>query len=290
MSLIIVAIVLAVLVMCSLFLFPAIYAGGSKLSKGEYADRIIQIYSQEEREADKSKENAFMYSFAEIDGAPFVMICPGGGYVSLSTKSEGALIAKEFNKLGYNAFVLNYRLGENAHYPNPQDDLAAALRYVFANSEALKVDTDGYAITGFSAGGHLTASFGLTDVGYQAYGLPKPATLILAYPVISMNDPTHKGSREALLGEKSDDTAIRDKYSVEKNIDNGYPSTYVWWCKDDLIVPTDASEKFVDELKEKGIHVGSKVYSVGGHGSGLGNTGVMRGWVTLAADFWKAER
>ena len=67
---------------------------------------------------------------------------------------------KLFNKKGYHAFVVNYRTGEKAHFPNPMEDLANAVSTYRAHADEFQVETEGYAVTGFSAGGHLAASFG----------------------------------------------------------------------------------------------------------------------------------
>ena len=43
---------------------------------------------------------------------PAILVIPGGGYISISHFLEGAPIAKAFFERGYNAFVLNYGVGE----------------------------------------------------------------------------------------------------------------------------------------------------------------------------------
>jgi acetyl esterase/lipase len=43
-----------------------------------------------------------------------VIICPGGGYSALAIVHEGSQTAKWLNSLGVTAFVLNYRLPDDA--------------------------------------------------------------------------------------------------------------------------------------------------------------------------------
>ena len=69
--------------------------------------------------------------------------------------------------MGYSAFVLYYHVKEQAKYPAPQEDVA---------------------------------SFGTEHMGYAKYELPKPGTLVLVYPVITMGEKTHEGSRKNHLG------------------------------------------------------------------------------------------
>lgn len=66
---------------------------------------------------------------------------------------EGFPIAQELNRLGYAAFVLQYRTGEYAQQPAPQEDIARAVQFILDHGDEFQVDTDSYAVMGFSAGG-----------------------------------------------------------------------------------------------------------------------------------------
>lgn len=135
---------------------------------------------------------------------PVALLVPGGGYGMVCSFIEGVPIARKLNKKGISAFILYYHIRNKALYPAPMDDLALAVREIREKREEYNIDFDGYSIWGASAGGHLAASFGTDNVGYAKYGLPKPAALILAYPVISMDLAiTHGGSHDNLLGKKA---------------------------------------------------------------------------------------
>lgn len=131
---------------------------------------------------------------------PFAVICPGGGYSMVCSFVEGMPFAKRLNEMGYSAFVVYYRTKDRARFPGPQDDLARAVKEILHRAEEWNLDTRGYSVWGASAGGHLAASFGTESMGYRKYGLPKPAALVLTYPVITMSDLTHPGTRANLLG------------------------------------------------------------------------------------------
>jgi acetyl esterase/lipase len=47
-----------------------------------------------------------------------VIICPGGGYGILAIDHEGYQVAKRFNEMGVTAFVLKYRLPNDASQLN----------------------------------------------------------------------------------------------------------------------------------------------------------------------------
>lgn len=65
--------------------------------------------------------------------APFVVICPGGGYEMVAAEIEGDPYAKKLNAFGYSAIVLYYHTKAGAQAPQPMDDLARAIRYILDN-------------------------------------------------------------------------------------------------------------------------------------------------------------
>ncbi len=218
----------------------------------------------------------------------FAIVCPGGGYSMVCSFGEGKPFARELNKMGYHAFVLYYRTGKKGHYPAPQDDLARAVKYILDNSEALNVEKEGYCIFGSSAGGHLTASFGTPNMGYSKYDLPKPAALVLCYPVITMGALTHQGSADNLLG--IDRTAEDISFaSVEKHVDKSYPPTFLWQCRPDDVVDYRNSVMLRDELQKHNIPHRFTLYDEGGHGLGLALDTPAEGWFKSAVDFWTEQ-
>lgn len=84
-----------------------------------------------------------------------VIVCPGGGYQILAYDLEGTEIAAWLNKMGFTAFVLQYRI------PNKKDgalqDAQRAMRVVRDNCKKWNLNTDRIGIMGFSAGGSLSA-------------------------------------------------------------------------------------------------------------------------------------
>ena len=84
-----------------------------------------------------------------------VIVCPGGGYNILAYDLEGTEVAAWLNKLGYYAFVLQYRV------PKKRDgalqDAQRAIRIVRNNAKKWNLDTGKIGIMGFSAGGSLSA-------------------------------------------------------------------------------------------------------------------------------------
>ncbi len=81
---------------------------------------------------------------------PAIIICPGGGYRSLSDR-EGEPVALRFAGLGYAAFVLRYHTADLAHFPIPQRQLLAAVDHVRSNAREYHVDPRAVLCMGFSA-------------------------------------------------------------------------------------------------------------------------------------------
>lgn len=258
----------------------------SERSKME--DIFFDLWTETDIIKDISKENTTLMAFTVKKKSKFVLICAGGGYASVASIVEGFPIAKRINELGYTAFVLKYRTGKDALTPNPMDDIAQAVRFIQENSDRFNIDIEDYAVAGFSAGGHLAASFGLEHIGYRHYGLPKPGAMILAYPVITMADKTHSDSRKNLLGEKNVHNQKQiNRYSIELNITSSFPPSFVWQCNKDNIVPIENTQMLVKGLKEKGVPCVYEVFQSNAHGWGMGKGTEAEGWVDRAIDFWK---
>ena len=228
-----------------------------------------------------------MYVFAVDKSKPFVLILPGGAYGDVCSFSEGFPTAVWLNKLGYNAIVGQYRVGKEAHYPNPQDDVAKMISYAIKNADALGINARDYVVCGFSAGGHLAASWGTKSVGYAKYNLLQPSALFLSYPVITMGEYAHKGSRKNLLGKDAENEEIQRLYSIEQQADGDYPPTFIWQCKNDKVVPFKNSQMLAETLAAH--NVPCKLMPVEGtaHGWGLAKGTAADGWLEKAVDFWQ---
>lgn len=219
---------------------------------------------------------------------PFALILPGGGYEAVCTENEGIPYAEELNKLGYSAFVLSYRVRKKAKFPAPLDDAARAVRYITENAENLGVRVNGYSVWGSSAGGHLAGAFASKTIGYKKYGLPKPAAVILAYPVVTMGEFTHEGSKVNLIGRNATQEMI-DKTSVEKLVDGDYPAVYVWYSDADKTVDPKNSIMLSDALKRNGVRHICREYNTPEHGIGLGKGSECEPWFAEAVRFWEEE-
>jgi acetyl esterase/lipase len=130
-----------------------------------------------------------------------VVICPGGGYGQLVTGPEGHGIAKWLNEHGITGVVLEYRLPAGRPYV-PLLDAQRAIRTIRANFADWAIDPQRVGIMGCSAGGHLASTAATHfDAGNAESADPinrfacRPDFAILIYPVITMGEKTHPGSK-----------------------------------------------------------------------------------------------
>lgn len=245
------------------------------------------LWSKSDCQKDSGKKNTGILSFLHNDKRKFALICAGGGYGAVASVQEAFPVASKMYAKGYSVFVLQYRTGKHAIAPNPMDDLAHALKFIFNNAEQMNVDITNYALIGFSAGGHLVASFGTETIGYAKYELPRPGILMLAYPVITMGEYTDQGTLRELLGKNSENDEKIEMYSIEKHITPTYPKTFIWQCDRDQTVPFKNSELLVSELRRNHIDHQYETFPSDAHGWGLGEGTYAQGWLDRAIDFWK---
>lgn len=237
--------------------------------------------------ADDGKDKTGLFAFPVPGSRKFLLIIPGGGYFNVCSFVEGFPIARRCVELGISAFILQYRCSGSAHYPNPQEDAAQAVKYILGHAERFGLTGTDYAVCGFSAGGHLAASFGTESLGYARFGVPRPQAEILGYPVITMGEKAHEGSRENLLKEDAGNLSVREQWSVEKQVTGNYPPTFVWNCAADDCVPAENSAMLEAALTRCGVPVRHEVFPGTVHGWGLGDGTAAEGWFDRAIRFWK---
>lgn len=83
-----------------------------------------------------------------------VIICPGGAFLFRGVRVEGYSVAEMLVSMGYQCFVVNYRISPYAMQESTAD-LGRAIRYVCAHASAYRIDAKCVALAGFSAGGLL---------------------------------------------------------------------------------------------------------------------------------------
>jgi len=195
-----------------------------------------------------------------------VIICPGGGYSGLAFSHEGTEFAKWLNLKGITAAILKYRM-PNGHKEIPLDDAWQAMRYMRKSAQKYNIDTNKIGIAGFSAGGHL-ASTASTHFDEKEGISTRPDFSILFYPVITMGENTHQGSKDCLLGTRPSDADVQ-AYSNEKWVSADTPPTILLLSDDDKTVVPENSIAYYAALKKNSIPASMYIFPEGGHGWGM---------------------
>jgi acetyl esterase/lipase len=100
---------------------------------------------------------------APADGLrPAVVQVHGGAWVIGSRKEQGIPLLNHLAAHGWVGFNIDYRMGPFNTWPAPVVDVKRAIAWVREHAEEYGVDPGFIALTGGSAGGHLTALAALT--------------------------------------------------------------------------------------------------------------------------------
>jgi len=215
---------------------------------------FYDFYTEQQRQEDPTKENTGLFFYRGEKGAPFAIVCPGGGFSYVGSLHEGFPLALEISKKKYNAFVIRYRIGSQQ---KATEDLAAAITYLFRNAEALGISSEGYSLWGGSAGARMVGNIALRGIAaYQGDDLPKPSTAVIAY------------TGQSIFSED-------------------FPPTFMTVSADDSIVNASSVDRRVNNLRNAGVEVEYHRYRTADHGFGLGTETDAEGWLELAVQFWE---
>lgn len=264
-------------------------ANGKKVTDSLFNERIWQVATP--------GIYAFVVPKSENKGTA-VLICPGGGYERLSHLYNGFNLAKWYNSIGVNAFVLIYRLPHQQDLQQrqlaPLQDAQRAMRLIRANASKWNIKTDKIGVMGVSAGGHVASTLGthfedvssvndpLDTISYRAN------FMILLSPVISMGKYGHPGSKKYFIGPDSTKQMI-EKYSNELQVSSATPPTFIVHALNDSSVKVQNSLFFYNALIGKNVNASIHIFPQGGHGIRLDdNPGSTDLWMNLL-ELWMKE-
>ena len=231
-------------------------------------------------EGTSCKEKVMLTPYlAQDSGNLAIIVCPGGSYFWHDTKTEGDGVARWLQQQGISAFVLDYRTADvpafifhyrkvfrGNRYPDAQDDLLQAIRYVKSHAKDYGIDADKIGVIGFSAGGHLAMSaaefFNRED---------RPRFVVPVYPVVTMmEDCVHKRSRRGLLGDsRTGNKVLRELLSLERHVPADCPPVFLVNCIDDPIVDYRNAVLLDSALTAMNVPHQYFQYQTGGHGFGV---------------------
>lgn len=221
-----------------------------------------------------------------------VLITPGGGYTRVGIDREGYECARWFASLGVHAFVLRYRLPGD-RWPGGAavalQDAQRAMRLIRAGGK-WRADPRRVSVMGGSAGGHLAGCLCVKvyDRTYQPIDdadrlLTRPDGAILLYPVVSMGEHAHAGSRKALLG-PDPSAAEMAAWSLDGPLPGITPPIFLVHAVHDRVLPVDQSLALFAAVRACGGAIDMHLFEEGAHGLGFRGDPAwpMSDWPNLA--------
>jgi acetyl esterase/lipase len=207
--------------------------------------------------------------FPKKPNGQMVVVCPGGGYVKLSTYGEGQYVADWMLSKGITVAVVKHRI-PNGHWTVPLEDVQNAFRYCRAHAAEWKINQIG--VIGFSAGGHLAACVS----NHYVDAVTRPDFSILIYPVTSFDYNVYRsGTRPGLIGTDEKWAGNEDKlnelvdhFSMEKQVTPDTPQTFIAHSTNDKTL-VDNSLIYYKSLITNKVPVEMHLWKTGGHGWGF---------------------
>lgn len=214
----------------------------------------------------------------EVATGAAIVVCPGGGYEILAYDLEGDEICQWLNEIGVTAVLLKYRVPRRTgleKHTAPLQDVQRAISLVRSKAEELNLDPQRIGVMGFSAGAHLAA---MASTSYDKRTYPevdaadkvscKPDFCLLVYPAY-LDGPNFSIAPELKVTAQTPPTML-----VQTEDDKSYINSSLFYYY---------------ALKEAGVPATMHLYSKGGHGYGLRDTGNAVNEWPYRAEEWFME-
>jgi acetyl esterase/lipase len=202
---------------------------------------------------------------APTGGAPVMVYIHGGAWVMGEKREQGKPMMFELVARGWVCVAINYRLSPKATWPAEIVDAKKAVAWVKANIAGYGGDPGFVAVSGGSAGGHLSALLALTadDRSFQPGFEEADASVDACVPFYGVMDLTGTdeatirngpGLRELLETRVMKTTTTADPelfraasptYRVHANA----PPFFVLHGQNDTLVPVPVAREFVTALR-----------------------------------------
>ena len=152
------------------------------------------------------------------------------------------------------------------------------------------LQTENYALVGFSSGAQIAGVFANRECGYGRYGVQKPGVLLFAYPIVDLS------AAKIACHISCDPASCSWKYywtNLKDAVDDDYPPVYFWRGDNDMSVSPawmpGQHDDFARALAAHGIPYQKTYYKNAPHGIGTGRGTDAEGWLVKAAAFWEEQ-
>jgi len=194
--------------------------------------------------------------------APVILQVHGGGWVIGNKQQQAMPLLAHLAERGWIGVSINYRLSPRATWPDHIIDVKRALAWVKANIASYGGDPDFVAITGGSAGGHLSslAALSANEAEFQPGFEEADTSVVAAVPFYGVydwvnRDGTGRADMEPVLAR----LVLKSKLSEARDVWE-FASTMTWVRPDappfmvihgsnDTLVPVEQARSFVSMLR-----------------------------------------
>ncbi len=197
-------------------------------------------------------------------GAPVLVYIHGGAWVIGDKREQGLPMLHELVQRGWVCVAINYRLSPKATWPDHIIDCKQALAWVRAHIHEYGGDPSFLAVSGGSAGGHLSALAALTphNAEWQPGFEEADTSVDACIPFYGVHDMTGSPEAEGAHGhgliellEKRvmklpyvDNTPTYDQASPDQRITPEAPPFFVVQGANDTLVPPQVGRRFAARL------------------------------------------
>ncbi|MBW2371404.1 MAG: alpha/beta hydrolase [Deltaproteobacteria bacterium] len=196
-------------------------------------------------------------------GAPVLLQIHGGGWVIGHKRQQALPLMLHLAARGWVCVAANYRLAPRATFPDPLVDLKMAIRWIRAHVGEYGGNPEFLAVTGGSAGGHLSSLVALTanDPAYQSGFEDVDTRVDACVPFYGVYDFTNRFGQDPKDGMRPflervvmkkryrDDPEAFERASPVSRIHPDAPPFFVVHGTHDTLVPVTEAREFVRLLR-----------------------------------------
>ncbi|OBA63872.1 esterase [Mycobacterium sp. 1100029.7] len=246
---------------------------GAATAKKPGAARMLRIYRDYAHDGDISYGEAGSRNYLDIwrrpdldrngGKAPVLLQIPGGAWMVGNKRGQAHPLMSHLAELGWICVAINYRLSPRSTWPDQIVDVKRAIAWTKEHIAEYGGDPEWIAITGGSAGGHLTALAALTpnDPRFQPGFEDADTRVDVAVPFYGVYDFNATGTSihplmAAMVAKnvfKVSRTDIAEPFheaSPIAHVHQDAPPFFVLHGTNDTLVPVGQARSFVARLSE----------------------------------------
>lgn len=246
-------------------------AAGGATAKKPGAARMLRIYRDYAHDGDisygecGSRNHLDIWRRPDLDRggrAPVLLQVPGGAWMVGNKRGQAHPLMSHLAELGWICVAINYRLSPRSTWPDHIVDVKRAIAWTKEHIAEYGGDPDWIAITGGSAGGHLSSLAALTpnDARFQP-GFENADTRVqAAVPFYGVYDFGSRDAMHPLMAPivarrvfKLSLTDVDESFRVASpitHVRHDAPPFFVLHGTNDSLIPVEQARRFTARLRE----------------------------------------